>query len=59
MVYHGVKLKVINVEKIKTILGKIDIIVHLAAQAGVRYSLENPNSYIQNNIVGFEDIFPL
>ncbi len=28
-------------------------IVHLAAQAGVRYSLENPNSYIQSNIIGF------
>ena len=29
-----------------------DIVVHLAAQAGVRYSLDNPYSYIQNNIVG-------
>jgi UDP-glucuronate 4-epimerase len=29
-----------------------DIIVHLAAQAGVRYSLENPNDYIQSNICG-------
>ncbi len=27
-------------------------VVHLAAQAGVRYSLENPNAYIQTNIVG-------
>ena len=31
---------------------KPDIIVHLAAQAGVRYSLENPRSYINSNIVG-------
>jgi UDP-glucuronate 4-epimerase len=31
---------------------KPDIIVHLAAQAGVRYSLENPRSYIDSNIVG-------
>lgn len=29
-----------------------DIIVHLAAQAGVRYSLENPRAYIETNIVG-------
>jgi UDP-glucuronate 4-epimerase len=31
---------------------KPDIIVHLAAQAGVRYSLENPRAYINSNIVG-------
>ncbi len=31
---------------------KPDVIVHLAAQAGVRYSLENPRAYIQANIVG-------
>ncbi|ARC89232.1 NAD-dependent epimerase/dehydratase family protein [Rhodovulum sp. MB263] len=31
---------------------KPDIIVHLAAQAGVRYSLENPRAYIDSNIVG-------
>jgi UDP-glucuronate 4-epimerase len=29
-----------------------DIIVHLAAQAGVRYSLENPRSYIDSNVIG-------
>ncbi|MCK0141183.1 NAD-dependent epimerase/dehydratase family protein [Aliiroseovarius sp. F20344] len=29
-----------------------DIIVHLAAQAGVRYSLENPRAYIDSNVVG-------
>lgn len=29
-----------------------DIIVHLAAQAGVRYSLEHPRSYIESNVVG-------
>jgi UDP-glucuronate 4-epimerase len=31
---------------------KFDKVVHLAAQAGVRYSLENPHSYISSNIVG-------
>jgi UDP-glucuronate 4-epimerase len=32
---------------------KFDKVIHLAAQAGVRYSLENPHSYIDSNIVGF------
>ncbi|MEX0708320.1 MAG: NAD-dependent epimerase [Woeseia sp.] len=31
---------------------KFDKVVHLAAQAGVRYSIENPHSYIENNITG-------
>lgn len=31
---------------------KIDIVIHLAAQAGVRYSLENPRAYISSNVVG-------
>ena len=36
-----------------------DIIIHLAAQAGVRYSLENPNSYINSNLVGFANILEI
>src|SRR5690348_11661201 len=35
---------------------KPDAVLHLAAQAGVRYSLENPDSYIQTNVVGFANI---
>ena len=35
---------------------KFDLVIHLAAQAGVRYSLENPDAYIQSNIVGFVNI---
>ncbi|OPZ71680.1 MAG: dTDP-glucose 4,6-dehydratase 2 [Firmicutes bacterium ADurb.Bin456] len=31
----------------------VDVVIHLAAQAGVRYSLENPEAYIDSNIVGF------
>ena len=31
-------------------------VVNLAAQAGVRYSLENPHAYIQSNVVGFMNI---
>ena len=32
---------------------KIDIVIHLAAQAGVRHSINNPKSYYESNIVGF------
>lgn len=32
---------------------KVDLVIHLAAQAGVRYSLINPESYINTNIIGF------
>ncbi len=35
---------------------KFDRVVHLAAQAGVRYSIENPHAYIDSNIVGFTNI---
>ena len=37
-------------------LQKFDIVVNLAAQAGVRYSIENPETYIDSNIVGFLNI---
>ena len=35
---------------------KFDIILHLAAQAGVRYSIENPDAYAQSNLVSFLNI---
>jgi len=35
---------------------KFGPIVHLAAQAGVRYSLENPHLYVQSNVVGFVNL---
>ena len=35
---------------------KFDAVCNLAAQAGVRYSLENPHAYIQSNVVGFLNI---
>ena len=36
--------------------GRFDVVVHLAAQAGVRYSLTNPHAYIDSNISGFMNI---
>ena len=35
---------------------RIDRVVHLAAQAGVRYSIENPLAYVDSNLVGFVNI---
>ncbi len=35
---------------------QFDIVVNLAAQAGVRYSIENPDAYIESNILGFYNI---
>ena len=46
----------------KALIGKIfaeykpDIVVNLAAQAGVRYSITNPDAYIESNIIGFYNI---
>lgn len=35
---------------------KFDIVVNLAAQAGVRYSIDNPQAYIESNVIGFFNI---
>jgi UDP-glucuronate 4-epimerase len=35
---------------------KFDIVINLAAQAGVRYSIENPDAYIESNLLGFFNI---
>ncbi|HBN76027.1 MAG TPA: capsular biosynthesis protein CpsI, partial [Planctomycetaceae bacterium] len=35
---------------------KPDVVVNLAAQAGVRYSLKNPHAYVDSNLVGFVNI---
>ncbi len=35
---------------------KFDVVVNLAAQAGVRYSIENPNAYVDANVVGFVNL---
>ena len=33
-----------------------DAVVHLAAQAGVRYSIENPRAYLESNVLGFQSV---
>ncbi|MEN9343733.1 MAG: hypothetical protein RLZZ453_520 [Chlamydiota bacterium] len=47
-----------NSAGVKDLLGKEKIthLVHLAAQAGVRYSLENPQAYVDSNLVGFVNV---
>jgi UDP-glucuronate 4-epimerase len=37
-------------------IGRFDVVVHLAAQAGVRYSIQNPHAYVDSNLVGFVNI---
>jgi len=53
-----IKLDIVNREAISELFaeGKFDSVVNLAAQAGVRYSLENPSAYVDANLVGFANI---
>ncbi len=45
-----------NNSNLGSITSKISYVVNLAAQAGVRYSIQNPSAYIQSNIVGFSNL---
>ena len=56
--FQFVKLDVSDTGALEELFGdqKFEKVVHLAAQAGVRYSLENPHAYINSNIVGFTNI---
>lgn len=56
--YRFVKLNLEDRENINNLFEneKFDLVCHLAAQAGVRYSLENPHSYVDSNVVGFLNI---
>ncbi|MDV7188364.1 GDP-mannose 4,6-dehydratase [Lutibacter sp. TH_r2] len=53
-----IKLDLTDLENLKALFKKekFDYVVNLAAQAGVRYSLENPHSYVDSNITGFLNI---
>lgn len=36
--------------------GRFPVVIHLAAQAGVRYSMQNPNAYVDSNLAGFVNV---
>ena len=59
--YNFFKGDIENKEKLEDIFNKfnIDIVVNLAAQAGVRYSIKNPSAYINSNISGFGNILEM
>lgn len=56
--YKHYKINLSDEKKLKKVFlnHKIKSVVNLAAQAGVRYSIENPLAYIESNIVGFAQI---
>ena len=56
--YQFVKGSIADKELVNSLFAEhhFDIVVNLAAQAGVRYSIENPDAYIESNIIGFYNI---
>lgn len=56
--FKFIKLDIENAQDLNTLCESenFDTVCNLAGQAGVRYSLENPHTYIQSNIVGFLNI---
>lgn len=56
--YRFIKLNLEDRESIEKLFSdeKFDIVFNLAAQAGVRYSIDHPHTYIESNIVGFMNI---
>lgn len=59
--YNGYRFVKMNLEDTDALLQlcvdeKFDAICHLAAQAGVRYSIENPMVYVNSNMVGFANV---
>ena len=56
--YTFVRGSIADRELVNRLFGqyRFDVVVNLAAQAGVRYSIENPDVYIESNIIGFYNI---
>ena len=52
------KIDISSINELKNVFedNSIDIVVNLAAQAGVRYSLENPSAYVDSNLSGFVNL---
>lgn len=56
--FRFIKMDVADIEAMTELFAKegFQRVIHLAAQAGVRYSLINPHAYIQSNLIGFTNI---
>lgn len=56
--YQFIRVNLESSEEINSIFSseRFDLVIHLAAQAGVRYSISNPTSYIKSNVDGFLNI---
>ena len=56
--FKFIKLDVYNKKALDKLFkkNKFDYVYHLAAQAGVRYSIENPQKYYNSNIIGFTNL---
>ena len=56
--YQFIKLDISDKGALEVVfqMYKPDIVVNLAAQAGVRYSIENPDAYVQSNLIGFYNL---
>ena len=56
--FRFLKMNIVNSKKLNSLFSryKFKEVVHLAAQAGVRYSLINPKKYLDTNIVGYYNI---
>ena len=59
--YHHYRIDIKDVEELQKVFEKykFKFVINLAAQAGVRYSIENPTAYINTNILGFYNILEL
>jgi len=57
-IFTFIKLDLADREAMSTLFSNynFDIVINLGAQAGVRYSIENPNAYIDSNVVGFLNV---
>ena len=55
-IFH--KIDLVNNNKLKDLFldYSFDYVIHLAAQAGVRYSIDNPKKYVDSNLVGFNNL---
>ncbi|HSH89617.1 MAG TPA: NAD-dependent epimerase [Ramlibacter sp.] len=56
--FHFEPVDIVDAQPLDAVFkaGRFEGVVHLAAQAGVRYSLRNPQAYIQSNLVGFANM---